>query len=81
MAGLFVFSAAQLNPICFYLSFPTLAILLLLFVYEAVHIPESSLSRSRHRPRSTGGMACRAGRVWLASGSAECSRDVLGSGL
>ena len=28
MAGLFVFSAAQLNPICFYLSFPTLAILL-----------------------------------------------------
>ena len=28
MAGLFLFSAAQLNPICFYLSFPTLAILL-----------------------------------------------------
>src|SRR5688572_28345164 len=28
MAALFIFSAAQLNPICFYLSFPTLAILL-----------------------------------------------------
>ena len=28
MAALFVFSAAQLNRICFYLSFPTLAILL-----------------------------------------------------
>jgi 4-hydroxybenzoate polyprenyltransferase len=29
MAGLFIFAAAQLNPICFYLSFPTLAILFL----------------------------------------------------
>jgi 4-hydroxybenzoate polyprenyltransferase len=29
MSALFVFSAWQLNPICFYLSFPTLAILLL----------------------------------------------------
>ena len=28
MSGLFVFSAAQLNLLCFYLSFPTLAILL-----------------------------------------------------
>lgn len=28
MSGLFIFAAAQLNPICFYLSFPTLAILL-----------------------------------------------------
>jgi 4-hydroxybenzoate polyprenyltransferase len=28
MAGLFIFSAAQLNALCFYLSFPTLAILL-----------------------------------------------------
>ena len=28
MAGLFVVAAAQLNPICFYLSFPTLGILL-----------------------------------------------------
>jgi len=27
MSGLFVFSASQLNPVCFYLSFPTLAIL------------------------------------------------------
>jgi len=27
MSGLFILSAAQLNPICFYLSFPTLAIL------------------------------------------------------
>jgi 4-hydroxybenzoate polyprenyltransferase len=27
MAGLFILSAAQLNPLCFYLSFPTLAIL------------------------------------------------------
>ena len=29
MSALFVFSAWQLNPLCFYLSFPTLAILLL----------------------------------------------------
>ena len=29
MSALFVFSAAQLNPLCFYLSFPTLAILFL----------------------------------------------------
>lgn len=28
MAGLFIFSASRLNPVCFYLSFPTLAILL-----------------------------------------------------
>jgi 4-hydroxybenzoate polyprenyltransferase len=28
MSGLFIFSAAQLNALCFYLSFPTLAILL-----------------------------------------------------
>jgi len=27
-SGLFIFAASQLNPICFYLSFPTLAILL-----------------------------------------------------
>ena len=27
MSGLFILSAAQLNPICFYLSFPTLAVL------------------------------------------------------
>ena len=29
MAGLFIFSAWRLNPLCFYLSFPTLAILFL----------------------------------------------------
>src|SRR5881394_3082471 len=27
MSGLFIFSASRLNPVCFYLSFPTLAIL------------------------------------------------------